>query len=110
MTPMNWPVIVPELWLLVMACVVLLADLFSHDTERKLTFWLTQFSVAVFALLHLADYNAGTTAYGMNGRVVVDPMGGLLAVFAALAVMAGESGEVRQLLDFIDRSQRSLVR
>ena len=87
MTPMNWPVIVPELWLLVMACVVLLADLFSHDAERKLTFWLTQFSVAVFALLHLADYNAGLTAYGMNGMVVVDPMGRLLAVFAALAVM-----------------------
>ena len=87
MTPMNWPVIYPELWLLVMACVVLLADLFSHDAERKLTFWLTQFSVAVFALLHLADFNAGTTAYGMNGMVVVDPMGRLLAVFAALAVM-----------------------
>ena len=31
MTPMNWPVIYPELWLLVMACVVLLADLFSND-------------------------------------------------------------------------------
>jgi NADH-quinone oxidoreductase subunit N len=87
MNPMNWPVIYPELWLLVMACVVLLADLFSNDTERKLTFWLTQFSVAVFAWLQLADYNAGFTAYGMNGMVVVDPMGRLLAAFAALSVM-----------------------
>ena len=87
MTPMNWPVIYPELWLLVMACVVLLADLFSHDAERKLSFWLTQFSVGVFALLHLADYQSGVTVYGMNGMVVVDPMGRLLAVFAALSVM-----------------------
>ncbi len=87
MTPMNWPVIYPELWLLVMACVVLLADLFSDDAERRLTFWLTQFSVAVFAMLHLADYSAGITGYGMNGMVVVDPMGRLLAVFAALSVM-----------------------
>ena len=87
MIPMNWPVIYPELWLLVMACVVLLADLFSNDAERKLTFWLTQFSVAIFALIQLADYNAGFTAYGMNGMVVVDPMGRLLAVFAALSIM-----------------------
>lgn len=87
MTPMNWPVIYPELWLLVMACAVLLADLFSTDPQRKLTFWLTQFSIAVFALLHLQDYQAGVTAYGMGGMVVVDPMGRLLAVFAALSVM-----------------------
>ena len=87
MTPMNWSVIYPELWLLVMACVVLLADLFVRDPERKLTFWLTQTSIAVFAALHWADYQAGTTVYGMNGMVVVDPMGRLLAVFAALSVM-----------------------
>ncbi len=35
---------------------------------------------------------------------------GLSEARAALAVMASESDEVRQLLDFIDRSQRSLVR
>jgi len=35
---------------------------------------------------------------------------GLSEARAALATMAGESDEVRQLLDFIDRSQRSLVR
>ncbi len=87
MTPMNWPVIYPELWLLVMACAVLLVDLFSADPQRKLTFWLTQFSIAVFALLHGADYQAGVAAYGMNNMVVVDPMGRLLAVFAALATM-----------------------
>jgi NADH-quinone oxidoreductase subunit N len=87
MTPMNWPVIYPEIWLLVMACVVLLADLFATDAERRPTFWLTQFSIAGFAALHLASYQGGSTAYGMNSMVVGDPMGHLLAFFAALAVM-----------------------
>ncbi len=87
MTAMNWLVIYPELWLLVLACIVLLADLFVHDPERRLVFWLTQGGIAVFAVLHLQDYNAGLTAYGMNDMVVVDPMGRLLAIFAAIATM-----------------------
>ncbi len=84
---MNWPVVHPEIWLLLAACAVLLADLFSSDPERRPTFWLTQASIAVFAWLHLSSYNAGSTAYGMKGMVVVDPMGHLLAFFAALSVI-----------------------
>jgi NADH-quinone oxidoreductase subunit N len=84
---MNWPVIYPELWLLVMACVVLLADLFVTDAERRPTFWLTQLTVAVYAALHFMELDAGVTAYGMNDMVVSDPMGHLLALCGALAVM-----------------------
>lgn len=84
---MNWPVLFPELWLLTMACVVLLVDIFLAGAERRQTFWLTQITAAVFAALHLDSYLAGATAYGMQGLVVVDPMGHLLAFFAALAVM-----------------------
>ncbi len=87
MTPMNWPVVYPELWLLVAGCAVLLVDLFTSDAERGPAFWCTQASIAVFVALQLADYNAGTTAYGMSGMVVVDPMGRLLAAFAGLSVM-----------------------
>jgi NADH-quinone oxidoreductase subunit N len=85
--PMNWSVLWPEMWLLVMACVVLLADLWVTDKDRRPTFWMTQATIAVFALLHLAKYAEGATGYGMQGMVVVDPMGHLLAFFAALAVM-----------------------
>jgi NADH-quinone oxidoreductase subunit N len=88
MSDMNWTVLAPEIWLLLAACGVLLIDLFSQDAQRRLTFWLTQASVAVFAGLHLVAHNAGTTAYGMGGMVVSDPMGHLLAFFAALSVMA----------------------
>ena len=88
MTAMNWLVVFPEMWLLLAACVVLLVDVFNDHPERGPTFWLTQAAVAVFALLHLQGYSAGTTAYGMQGMVVIDPMGHLLAFFAALTVMA----------------------
>jgi NADH-quinone oxidoreductase subunit N len=87
MSSMNWPVVYPEIWLLVAACGVLLVDIFSTDAQRRTTFWLTQASVAVYAAMHLARYDAGATAYGMQGLVVVDPMGHLLAFFAALSVM-----------------------
>ncbi len=87
MTSMNWHVVYPEIWLLVAACAVLLADLFTTDTERRPTFWLTQLSVGVYAWMHFDKMQAGLTAYGMKGLVVVDPMGHLLAFFAALSVM-----------------------
>jgi NADH-quinone oxidoreductase subunit N len=87
MAPMNWPVIYPELWLLVAACFVLLADLWVTDPARRPTFWMTQVAIGVFAALHLENYLDGNTAYGMQGMVVIDPMGHLLAFFAALAVM-----------------------
>ncbi|MFY9509772.1 MAG: NADH-quinone oxidoreductase subunit NuoN [Rubrivivax sp.] len=88
MTTMNWLVIYPEVWLLLAACVITIADLFVTDPARKQTFWLTQLAVGVFALLHLWQFDGGATAYGMRGSVVTDPMGHLLAFFAAVSVMA----------------------
>jgi len=87
MSAMNWPVIYPELWLLVMASVVLIADLYVTDPQRRPTFWLTQLSIAGFAAIHLVHFQGGSTAYGMMGMVVSDPMGHLLAFFAAIAMM-----------------------
>jgi NADH-quinone oxidoreductase subunit N len=91
MTAMNWSVIHPELWLLVAACVVLLADLFVTDPGgsdgRRATFWMTQASIAGFCMLHLVGHQSGNTQYGMSGMVVVDPMGHLLGLFAGLATM-----------------------
>ena len=84
---MNWLVVYPEIFLLAMACVVLLADLWVTHPERAPTFWLTQAAIAGFGLLHLAYFNAGLTRYGLGGMVVTDPMGHLLAFFAAVAMM-----------------------
>ena len=35
MTAMNWSVVQPEIWLLTMACVVLLVDLFAAGPQRR---------------------------------------------------------------------------
>ena len=96
MTDMNWMVIYPEALLLLLACVVAIADLYVTDPRRRLTFWLTQASFAAVAAMHLAFHDGGFTLYGMQGMVVTDPMGHLLSFFAAVAmgvlVGAVESG------------------
>ncbi|NRF70510.1 NADH-quinone oxidoreductase subunit NuoN [Aquincola sp. S2] len=87
MTDMNWMVICPEALLLVAACVIAIVDLFVTDEQRRPTFWLTQLSFAAVAALHLSQYDGGLSLYGMQGMVVSDPMGHLLAFFATIAMM-----------------------
>ena len=87
MTAMNWQVLYPEIVLLTMACVIAIVDLFVTDPARRVTFWLTQATLAALALLHLQALVAGQSLYGMQGMVVADPLGHLLALMAALSVM-----------------------
>jgi len=94
MNQMNWLVVYPEILLLVAACVVTLVDLTVTDPKRRLTFWLTQASVAAVAVMHalalevgLGAEGAAASVYGMQGLVVSDPMGHMLALCAALAMM-----------------------
>lgn len=83
---MNWPAIYPEIALLVAACVIAMIDLWSGPSKR-LTYWLTQASLAVVCVLQAAYYFNGFTLYAMQRMVVADPMGHLLGAFATLAVM-----------------------
>ena len=87
MTSMNWQVLYPEIVLLVMACVIAILDLFVTGPARRPTFWLTQATLAAVTLLHLQALLAGQSLYGMQGMVVADPLGHLLAFFASLSVM-----------------------
>lgn len=84
---MNWSVVAPEILLLTMACVIAIVDLFVTDAERRVTFWLTQASLAVVALLHLRAFDAAESAFAMQSMFVSDSLGHLLALFATLAVM-----------------------
>lgn len=85
---MNWLSIYPEIVLLAMACVVTLLDLFVTDPKRRPTYVVTQLTLAVVALMHLSDFNAGLTVYALDRMVVSDPLGHLLGFFACAAVMA----------------------
>lgn len=84
---MNWLAVYPELVLLVMACVVAMVDLWVTDPKRTPTYWLTQATLAVVGVMHLAYFDAGFTVYGMQRMMVTDPLGHLLGFFASLAVM-----------------------
>ena len=87
MTQMNWPVVQAEAVLLALACAIALIDLFVTDPRRRLTFWLTQATIAVVGVMHWCDFDAGLTLYGMQAMVVSDPMGHLLAFFACAAML-----------------------
>ncbi|MFZ2651793.1 MAG: NADH-quinone oxidoreductase subunit NuoN [Burkholderiaceae bacterium] len=84
---MNWQAVYPEIVLLVMACLVTLVDLWLSDPRKRVTYGLTQATLAAVAGLHLAAFNTGSTDYAMQRLVVADPLGHLLGFFAALAVM-----------------------
>jgi NADH-quinone oxidoreductase subunit N len=84
---MNWPVVYPEILLLAMACVITLVDLWVRDAQRRATLWLTQATLAAVGLWQLFGFDVGATGYGMQAMVVADPLGHLLAFFAAAAMM-----------------------
>ncbi|ALT77096.1 MULTISPECIES: NADH-quinone oxidoreductase subunit NuoN [unclassified Roseateles] len=87
MNNMNWLAVYPEIILLVMTCVIAIVDLFVTDSQRRPTYWLTQLTVAVVGTMHLSYFSAGDTVYAMQGMVVSDPMGHLLAFFACVATI-----------------------
>jgi len=87
MDTLNWIVALPEVVLLVAVCAVALVDLFVTDARRRPTFWLAQASLALVALLHAGALSAGHSVVGMQGLMVSDPLGHLLALFATLATM-----------------------
>jgi NADH-quinone oxidoreductase subunit N len=87
MNDMNWLAIYPEILLLVLTCVVALADLFVKDERRTTTYVLTLLSLVAVGALQLTYITDGVTVYGMQDMVVSDPMGNLLEFFATIATL-----------------------
>ncbi|HEY8881020.1 MAG TPA: NADH-quinone oxidoreductase subunit NuoN [Roseateles sp.] len=87
MNDMNWLAIYPEILLLAMGCIVALVDLWVTDEQRRPTYWLTQLTLAVVGGMHFYYFDIGVTTYAMQGMVVADPMGHLLAGFACVATL-----------------------
>jgi NADH-quinone oxidoreductase subunit N len=83
----SWMTMYPEIVLLVMACVVTLADLYVKSPKRTATYVLTLASLGGVAVLHAVYADAGQTLYGFGRMVVSDPMGHWLKCFATIAVM-----------------------
>ena len=75
----------PELWVLVMACVILVVDLFLREERRGIIHLLALITLVFAAIITLrADYlDAGTrSALAFNGSFIRDPMGDVLKLFS----------------------------
>ena len=82
----SWIAIFPEIVLLVMACFILLLDLFVKSPRRTATYLLTLSTLAAVAFLH-ALYGIGeNTFYAFSNMVTSDPMGHWLKCFACIAM------------------------
>jgi NADH-quinone oxidoreductase subunit N len=90
MDSFNWALIYPEILLLLMACVISLADL-TVDTQRSplrtLTHVLSLITLGVIAILSGMNANGAEVAYAFNNMVVFDPLGNWLKCFASIAMM-----------------------
>ena len=79
--------VLPEIILLVMACVIALADLRVTSPLRSVTHVLTLVTLGVVALMLAVTASTGVTQYAFSNMVVSDSMGNWLKCFATLAVM-----------------------
>lgn len=82
----SWIAVYPEIVLLVMACTILLVDLFVKSPRRTATYVLTILTLAVVAVLHGLYAVGENTWYGFSNMVVSDPMGHWLKCFASIAM------------------------
>jgi NADH-quinone oxidoreductase subunit N len=82
----SWIAAYPEIVLLVMACVILLVDLFVKSPRRTATYVLTLLTLGVVALLNGLYAVGENTLYGFSNMVVSDPMGHWLKCFASIAM------------------------
>ncbi len=87
MDKISWITVYPEIVLLVMACVIALADLHVTSPRRTSTYVLTLLTLGVVALLQAFYASGGETMYGFGNMVVSDPMGNWLKCFAAISMM-----------------------
>ncbi len=88
MNTVNWLTAFPEIFLLTMACVISLCDLWVKSPKRDMTYVLTLLTLGLVALAQASLASTGDTVYGFGHMVVSDAMGNWLKCFATLSVMA----------------------
>lgn len=79
----NFIPAVPELFVLSMACIILIADLYISDARRVLTHLLALITLVIAALLTI-NLHSTETVYTFGGTFVKDPMADVLKLFIYL--------------------------
>lgn len=83
----SWITVYPEIVLMAMTCVILLADLAVKTPLRTRTYVMTLATLAAVAFIQALYAINDATYYGFGNMVVSDTMGNWLKCFATLAVM-----------------------
>lgn len=94
----NFVPAIPEIFVLCMACVILLADLFVTDKGRILTYLLSLGTLAIAALLTVNTGNS-EPVYTFSGSFVGDRMADVLKVFVYLVTAGVMIYSRRYLMD-----------
>ena len=77
-----------EIFVLIMACVVMVADLYFSDKQHRRTYWLTQ--ITLFAAIFISAHNldeTGTVLY--SGMFINDYMACVLKISIYIVTMIG---------------------
>ncbi|MBI3187341.1 MAG: NADH:ubiquinone oxidoreductase subunit N, partial [Gammaproteobacteria bacterium] len=82
---LNYSVAWPEMFLLIMACVVLIADVFTTDEKRQSTYQLSQLTLVVTLLL-IGFNSSEQREYAFNGAFVSDQLASVLK-FSVVAIV-----------------------
>ncbi|MHB1881753.1 NADH-quinone oxidoreductase subunit NuoN [Acidithiobacillus sp.] len=94
---MHWTFAIPEIWVLTMACVVLLTDLFWGDRLRDLAAVLTVLTLIGAVVLTIFEMGQSGTAFA--GLFVFDPFTNVAELFSYLAVLMVVLYSRRYLVD-----------
>jgi len=82
---MNWIAIYPEIFLLVLACAVMLVDLFVKDAQHRVSYWITQIGLVVLAVLCGLYLASGMKQLVLARALIIDPMAMLLKLLSVAA-------------------------
>jgi NADH-quinone oxidoreductase subunit N len=82
--PNLYPVL-PEIALVIMACVILLVDVFASDAQRHISYWLTQITLLICAVITYSSLHV-EIGHTFSNMVVDDLLASVLKFFCYVAV------------------------
>ncbi len=77
--PGDFVLLLPEIFVLSMACVILVVDLYLSDDERVISYWLAQLTL-LFAAVITLSVGDGQSQLAFYGTYIADPMATTLKV------------------------------
>lgn len=83
---LNISIAWPEIFLLAMACLLLVVDVFLSQEQRNASYWIAQFSLIVTLVLIWVN-SAWERAEAFNGTFVVDPLADILKIAICFIVV-----------------------